>query len=196
MADKHRSWIIGLGLALPVLISGCTSCDGPGLDRCPSIAPGAMPPPAGTHVRRLETMQIDKAEADDFVVYRHEWYMGGQELGPYGKYHLQLIARRLPLVPFPVLIEAADDMTLNENRRKLVVQMLQSQGITDAEQRVVLGYPEAEGLYGEEAEQAFQQMMQGQQNQFGPGNIGPLNNNRFNNRNLFRGGLGLGSFPF
>jgi hypothetical protein len=199
MADRPTtsSWLVGLGLALPALISGCASCDGPGLDRCPSIPPGAMPQPPGAFVQRLDTMQIDKAEADDFVIYKHEWYMGGKELGPYGRYHLQLIARRLPSVPFPVMIQVAEDAALNEARRKAVVQMLQSAGLTDAEQRVVLGYPEAEGLYGEEAEQAYQRMIQLNQNPFGLGNFGPLGNNRFlGNRNFFRGGLGLGGFPF
>jgi hypothetical protein len=142
-------------------------------------------------------MQIDKAEADDFVIYKHEWYMGGKELGPYGRYHIQLIARRIPSVPFPVMIQVTEDASLNEARRKAVVRMLQDAGVADAEQRVVLGYPEAEGLYGEEAEQAFQRMIQLNQSPFGLGNLGPLGNNRFlGNRNFFRGGLGLGGFPF
>lgn len=199
MADRPltTSWIVGLGLALPVLVSGCASCDGPGLDRCPTIPPGAMPQPTGSHVRRLDTLQIDKAEADDFVIYKHEWYMGGKELGPYGRYHLQLMARRLPSVPFPVMVQVSDDANLNEARRRAIVKMLQDAGVSDAEQRVVLGYPEAEGLYGEEAEQGFQRMIQLNQSPFGLGNWGPIGNNRFfGNRNFFRGGLGLGGLPF
>jgi len=76
----------------------------------------------------------------------------------------------LPEVPFPVLIQVDLNATLNEARRQTIVAMLTQHGVPDAEQRVVLGYPEAEGLFGEEAERIYPQMLRGSYGQrFTPG---------------------------
>ena len=46
--------------------------------------------------------QAELAEADDFVIYEHEWLYdpaalcGSIRPGPYGSYHLTQIAKRLP----------------------------------------------------------------------------------------------------
>jgi hypothetical protein len=187
-------WLPRLGLFLPVLLAGCGS-----LDHCPNIPPGAIPPPTGTHSRRLQDLQANKAEADDFVIYKHEWHMGGNQPGPYGRYHLHLIAQRLPTVPFPVMIQADTSGALNQERRALVVQFLMQAGIADAEQRVVIGFPEAEGLYGEEGERIYPQMVQ-DQNRSNPTdrNIFPYGNGNglTRARNGSRTPLGLGAFPF
>lgn len=187
-------WLPRVGLFLPAMLAGCGS-----LDHCPNIPPGAIPPPNGTHTRRLQDQQAAKAEADDFVIYKHEWHMGGNQPGPYGRYHLHLIAQRLSSVPFPVMIQADSSSTLNQERRALVVQFLQQAGLADAEQRVVLGFPEAEGLYGEEGERLYPQMVQ-DQNRSNPTdrNIFPFSNSNSLNRarNGSRGSLGLGAFPF
>jgi hypothetical protein len=187
-------WLPRLGLFLPVALAGCGS-----IDQCPNIPPGAIPPPTGTHTRRLQDQQAAKAEMDDFVIYKHEWHMGGNQLGPYGRYHIHLIAQRLPTVPFPVMLQTDGNASLNQERRALVVQFLQQAGMADAEQRVVMGFPEAEGLYGEEGERIYPQMSGGQ-NRSNPTdrNIFPFGGNSGFGaaRNGFRGPLGLGAFPF
>src|SRR6185369_8041459 len=95
-----------------------------------------------------------------FTIYITEWFRGGTDLGPFGVHHLGDIVRRLPTSPFPVVLEPHLDSRLNETRRQFIVNILNNQGITDAETRVVVAYPQAEGLYGEEAERIFVDMLQ------------------------------------
>src|SRR5262249_13064514 len=86
-----------------------------------------------------------RAEADDFVIYKHEWYMGGVVPGPYGVYHLGTIARRLDRVPFPVIIQPVGIAEIDKARVRVVVDYLTQHGIKDAEQGVCPAYPEEEG---------------------------------------------------
>jgi hypothetical protein len=175
-----RKWLLTLGLLGPGLLPGCAgswwqTCH---VDNCATIPAGAQPAPNGTYVHRFRDLQAAKAEADDFVIYKYEWEQGGAELGPFGKYHLNEMVKRLPYVPFPVLIQAHTvDGEVNEQRRRYVVEALERNGIVDAEQRVVLGFPEAEGLYGDQASWIYSQMM-AQQTGF----------------NLLGRGFGLGGF--
>jgi hypothetical protein len=120
------------------------------VDEGACIPAGALPAPNGSYVHRFQDMQADKAEADDFVIYLHEWYMGGPVLGPYGTYHVDQIVKRLPDVPFPVVLQPDKDPRVNETRRELIVSRLIACGFKDADVRVVIGFPEAEGLFGEE----------------------------------------------
>lgn len=131
------------------------------VDNCSSIPQGAIPVPNGTFVHAWVDAQANKAEADDFVFYRQEWCMGGQELGPYGRYHLHQVVKRLPKVPFPVVVQPTLDDQLNETRRQLLVQYLAINGIVDADHRVIVAFPDAEGLNGEEAPIVYRQMIRG-----------------------------------
>jgi hypothetical protein len=187
-----------LGLAFASLTVGCSSTHG--VDRFADIQPGAIPEPPQTTVRRIFDTQAAKAEADDFVFYRHEFYMDGSQLGPYGQYHARLIANRLNEVPFPVLIQAVTDPKLNEQRRQSVIAALRRAGFEDIDQRVIVGFPEAEGMGGEEAERVYNSLPQagtgvnGNGGQFrglnNPGNS--IFNNNYNGlqRNGFSRGFG------
>jgi hypothetical protein len=165
-----------MGILLPGLLVGCHTTKGGGyvegspdghraggsawcVDNCSSIPSGAIPPPAGVHVRGFQEVHASEAEADDFVIYKHEWLNDGTRLGPFGGYHLHDIAKRLPHVPFPVQVQADVRTELNEARRKEAVRLLSLYGIADADQRVTIGFSQAEGLYGEEAERIYQEMI-------------------------------------
>ncbi len=199
--DSTKQGTFWLGALLMGLTAGCSTPKG--VDLCADIPPGAIPVPPHATVHRMWETQAAKAEADDFVIYRHEFYMDGAELGPYGQYHLRLIANRLSQVPFPVLIQAVTDAKLNEQRRQAIVAYLKKAGHENIEQRVILGFPEAEGLNGEEAERVNNALPQA-----GPGVSGfnginqPFNRNGYNNgffggrNNFFRSGSGFNSFPF
>jgi hypothetical protein len=154
--------------ALPVLPAAeppaCDSCAPVGRghgawdrfrDPCATIPPGAVPAPNGSSVRTWEGLMADRAKADRFVVYLHEWYMGGRSLGPYGCAHLRRIAVALPQGPDLVVLQPALSPELNESRRLLLVQILLSAGVADAEQRVVVAFPAAEGMTGEEAARVY-----------------------------------------
>jgi hypothetical protein len=132
-----------------------------GLDNCSAIPAGAIPVPNGTYVHAWQEAQANKAEADDFVFYRQEWCMGGHELGPFGRYHLHQVIKRLPDVPFPVVVQPALDHHLNESRRQLLVECLAMNGVPDADRRVIVAFPDAEGLNGEEAPIVYRQMIRG-----------------------------------
>lgn len=190
-----RLW--GGGLLLPGLLTGCstTGTSWWKIDNCATVPPGAQPAPVGTYVRRFNDVQAAKAEADDFVIYKFEWYQGGDELGPYGRYHINEIIKRLPFVPFPVMIQAHSvDAELNEARRCHIVNILRLSGVPEAEQRVVIGFPEAEGLYGEEAELAYLRMLQGQQALGGFGGAFSPFGASFNAFSPFGGFGGFGPF--
>jgi hypothetical protein len=132
----------------------------PYIDNCATITKGAIPQPYGWFVHQWQNAHAAKAEADDFVIYKHEWFKGGLVLGPYGYYHLQQICKRLPSVPFPVLLEAETmDPSRNEMRRNIIVGLLAQTGYVDPGSRVFIGLPEWGGLYGDEAPRIFQQML-------------------------------------
>lgn len=163
-----------------VLAAGCCShCGGGGLwghkdrtpdwiatnklyhgpEQCPRLVQGSLPDPNGAFVRRFQTVQSVNAEMTDFVFFRHEWYLNGIELGPYGKYHLDQIIKRLHDVPFPVLIQIDVDVEKNQKRRERIVEALALAGHADADQRVILGFPAAEGMFGEEIEPTYARLL-------------------------------------
>lgn len=156
--------------------------------------------PRGSFVHKFIAVQANKAEPLDFVFYGNEWYKGGTTLGPYGRYHVGEVAKRLPKVPFPVVLEPHINPAVNEARRKLLVEALLNLGISDAQQRVVIAYPPSEDLRGDDIERLIvnrTQQLYGQNffngfRGFGFGGFG--------GRGLFGGfgygGLGLGGSGF
>jgi hypothetical protein len=143
-------WLLAAGLACPSALMAGGRC----IDNCATIPKGAQPAPPGTYINQFIAVQAGKAETDDFVLYKHMWYRAGIELGPLGRFQLGLIARRLPSVPFPVVIETSGNAELDETRREVVVAMLRISGFDDPS-RVIVAYPIAEGLYGDEAYRVY-----------------------------------------
>src|SRR5205807_8204308 len=114
----------------------------------------------GSYTNELNNRQAEKAEADDFVVYYNEWVDGQATLGQYGTEHLSRMIARLPGVPFPVVLQPEPGFPrLTAVRRHSLSSALASAGINDAAVRVVVGRPEAEGLFGEEAERIYPQLI-------------------------------------
>ncbi len=118
-----------------------------------------MPEPNGTFVHRFQELQAGKAEAADFVFFADEWYKGGPKLGPHGRYHLTHLLPRLGHETFPVVVQASGDEALDAERRRFLVEALINHGVADADVRVIIAYPDAEGLYGEQAECIFHNML-------------------------------------
>jgi hypothetical protein len=139
-------------------------------DNCSTIPRYAQPAPAGTYVNAWRHLQTVKAEMDDFVIYRHMWYRGGNELGPMGRYYLDLISNRMLRQPFPIVIETTQDDRVDEERRDVIISLLERRGLTDPS-RVIVGYPIAEGMWAEMAPRiAAQYINPG----FGMGGIGGM----------------------
>src|SRR5260370_3298413 len=109
-----RRWLLPPALCL-VPAAFCHA-GGHCTDNCANIPKGAQPAPNGTYVNKFIEVQSNLAEADDFVFYKHMWFMGGTTLGPLGRYQLDLMARRLPNEPFPVVIETSKNDAVDEAR--------------------------------------------------------------------------------
>lgn len=159
--------------------------------------PPIPPAPRGSFVRNFQKVQANKAEASDFVFFLDEWYQGKDTLGPYGHYHLTQIARRLPTFPeyVPVVIQPHEDHKLNEKRRMLIVKALLNQGITDAQTRVVIAYPAAEGLYADVApliytQSLFPNSLYNRFNRLGLGGYGGFGRGGFGGYGGYGGGFG------
>jgi hypothetical protein len=130
------------------------------VNNCANIPKGAQPAPPGTYINKFIEIQSGIAEADDFVLYKHMWFKGGTELGPLGRYQLDLISRRLARVPFPVVVETSMNDSLDQQRREIVVSLLAARGYMDPS-RVVVAFPQAEGLYGDEAPRIYNRLLFG-----------------------------------
>jgi hypothetical protein len=153
----RRAWkaiaVAALGSA-----AGCASI--PSGYPCAEDIQGQLPQPNGTYVREYMFRQAAKAEAEDFVVYLYEWlYEEPDHLGPLGTSHIEMVARRMKEESHPVVIQITDDPKLNFARMTVVINALTEMGIVDAAKRVYVGAPQGEGLYGDEAEKAYQQLI-------------------------------------
>ncbi|HUG90894.1 MAG TPA: hypothetical protein VML55_08680 [Planctomycetaceae bacterium] len=148
-----RQWLT-TALATGILASaGCRSyCREETCQPCPDIPRGAIPPAVGTHVANWQATQAHLAEADDFVVYQYEWAGETAALGPFGTRHLDGLAARLPGEPGPVVVEPSGASELDQARRAKLVEELAARGALGADALVVIGWPAAEGLHGQEAE--------------------------------------------
>lgn len=171
------------------------------IDNCADIPSGAVPVPPGTYTNAWLNKQADKAEVDDFVLYYNDFKDGTAELGPFGRPHMAQIIARLPTVPYPVIIQPEDDLykplaelkALNEMRRAAVVEILCKAQIPDAADRVVIGHPTAEGLFGDEGDRIYPQILSPQFGGFGAlGGIGGGGIGGFGGLGGGFGGLGGG----
>jgi hypothetical protein len=115
-----------------------------------------LPAHAGASVNQAADIQAQNAAADDFVIYMSEWLNDSPVLGPFGKRHLERIAKCLPGEPHPVIIEPTGNADVDRARREAIVTVLVMRNIPDADRRVVIDYPKAEGLFGDEAEKAYE----------------------------------------
>ena len=144
-------WMVGSMLTATLAVTGtahaqgCPSCGvgGPGggtaasagpcpwyIDNCAQIPRRAQPAPSGTYTNRWAFLQEQKAELDDFVIYQNQWFRGGTELGPMGRYYLDLIANRMARHPMPIVIETSRDDRLDEARREVLITLLERRGLT------------------------------------------------------------------
>jgi hypothetical protein len=159
-------------------------------------ASGQLPEPNGAHTFRILEGQAEKAEASDFVVSLDEWTMDGIELGPHGQRHLAAMARRLTTGPgpvnYPVVLEPGFDGNVNETRRQVLVTNLIRNGVADANDRVIIAYPQAEYFYGDQVEYTYWGLIYPNRNRGLNGGLGygGYGLNGLNGLNGGRGGLG------
>jgi hypothetical protein len=199
LSKNVGQFVIGGSTLLIALTGCCPRCGSWKADRCADIPPGAIPPPLGTYACQWQRAQQDLAERDDFMVYEHEWYRGGTQLGPGGQRHLAHVAKRLMSEPRLVRIEPhfnleqnTWDVERNEARVAAVVNYLTEAGIQDANQFVLLEPSAAEPLYGPDAARLGNMRLQGGQGFGRSGSGGGLGAGGFGSGTGFGGGFGGG----
>jgi hypothetical protein len=173
--EPFMAWptrIFGAGALALGLVSGCYPWNSEMVDGGPHGMPVMMPEPNGSFVNKMQEVQVGKAQASNFVFFLDEWYKGGTVLGPYGSYHLNRIVPKLAEVPYPVVIQPSLDAALNEARRAQMVAALAKCGVAEPDHRVIVAFPEAEGLNGEEAPRLYCEMLRSHNGLFGYGAYG------------------------
>jgi len=101
----------------------------------PPMPPYDRPFPLGQVSDAFWETQQTNAEAADFIMYDYEFVETSAILNPLGREHMTQIARRLPQVPFPIVIEMSEKtndpkenrerLQIDETRRANVVMWLQ-----------------------------------------------------------------------
>lgn len=157
----------------------------------------AIPAPPGTYVNGWNDAMICSARNQEYVVSRHEWFSGGEQLGPDGRKHVQRLAQSLAthdgyvfIEEEPVDIQSRETydealirtQTLNEHRGQVVASELQELGIADAHQRVIIGPLDRVGIRGVESPRVYNQIL------FGGGRGGGL----MGGAGMGMGGMGMG----
>ena len=185
-------WFATSGLVLLTLAA--TGCCETGHKSCNDIPPGAIPQPNGTYLCQWNHAETDRAIQDHFVIYQYEWSADGTRLTSSGQEHLMRIAQRLPQVCFPVVIEPVSDPRLNELRRLTVLEGLANCHVPIVPDRVVLGRPGAEGLYGQEAPGVAAGMLGSQGGGQGAGTTGGGATSSIGGGGSTSGGGGMGVY--
>lgn len=181
---------LALGLT-GLLVCGCQILP---IQRSGSRTPGA-PAHLGVVNDQVFMTQEANAEASDFVIYDHEFQGDTVRLNTGGEDHVKQIGARLMAgEQFPVLVErsfssvvkgtdnpfpVSPNPEMDLQRRAVVVTVLQSMGIPDAEQRVIVGPAYASGFDDEDNSRYRNQRRQN--------NNGGL----FGNFGGFMGGFGM-----
>lgn len=143
-----RKTAAGLAFAAALSLAGCQHTGSYDLPA------EFIPEPAGTRQAVILGMQETRAERTDFVVYDYEWVPGAVVLGDFGQRHVAALAPRMPVEPFPVLVQTSGDANLDKARREALVEYFLLQGVQDADAAVVVGKAPVQGMTGEAAVEA------------------------------------------
>ncbi|MFO0907788.1 MAG: hypothetical protein U0794_05405 [Isosphaeraceae bacterium] len=109
-------------------------------------------PPLGAYVNEYRTVMRAKADPHRFTLYRSDFLEGTNRLSPSGASRFNIMATRLPSWPGPVTVEWSPDQPgLAESRKQTVLALLQRSGLPVIPERVVIGPSPYPGLFGTEA---------------------------------------------
>lgn len=204
---SSATWLVA---SLAVAFGGCANKCGCPRDAQCDHNPCAIASPPGTYTRQHLGLEHDKARANNYVVRQHEWFDGGNRLGPGGHDHIRKIVAALPHEACPIVVERQEVMPddrgetidqaiaradqLDQARRLSVVEALTKAGIPDADGLVVIGDATSENLYGDEAPRIFYQrfLNAGLMNRGGGGQGGGQGGGGFGTGGGAGGGIGGG----
>ncbi|MDX1971104.1 MAG: hypothetical protein SFY68_01095 [Candidatus Sumerlaeia bacterium] len=121
-----------------VLFTGCfllTGCQHSGDYDLPH---GYIPKPAGTSSGVIFNMQASKGEQNNFVLTSNRFIADRITLSPKGQKQVDWMVRNIDQNAYKVIVEPTGDSSLDEARRKALVDYFTLQGIEDAENIIVL----------------------------------------------------------
>lgn len=157
----------------PVLLSGLLGVSLTGCVHWGAKMPIPTPPPPlplGHAIDPHFQKQEEAGEAQDFVIYDHEFYEDSARLTADGEAHLRQIAARAIDSPFPIVVEMSQstpDITdkhdypislnpeLDMRRQQVVVRSLAMMGVPNAHTRVVVAPALSAGFTSFEGERAY-----------------------------------------
>ncbi|WP_148596058.1 hypothetical protein [Aquisphaera giovannonii] len=125
-------------------------------------------PPLGAYMHEQMAMQVAKADAHRFTLYRSDFLPGTDRFSPTGASRFNLMFARTESALSPILIEWTPDQPgLADARRQAVLATYQRAGRPIDPSRVVLGPSPYPGGMGTEASQTFGSvLMRSQQGQY------------------------------
>lgn len=169
---------LGLILLLASTLSGCAHRhDLLGVDCCADIPEGAIPEPPGTKLCNWQTMQVNAAVADQFVLYRCDFVGDSSDLSPAAKARIGRLVQSGAASHMPWVVEPSDKSALDLARVDSAINELTSLGVSPVD--VTIATPAALGLAGPLAEGIL-------------GMQGARSNSTFNSGGRGRTGFGFG----
>ncbi|TWT34620.1 hypothetical protein [Blastopirellula retiformator] len=115
---------------------------------CDDFPSGAIAQPLGSYTCSWQKSQAELANQENYVIFRREWVGDSLELSQGGKRHLGEVLPAVMEAGQVLVVEETADSELDARRRDHLVIVLAKMEIPEPDQRVVIGYPLGEGLYG------------------------------------------------
>lgn len=144
---------ISLSLLAVVVIglTGCC-CDRCGnwswFHTCADFPCGAIAQPLGSYTCSWQKSQAELANQENLVFFRREWVGDSLELSQGGKRHLGEVLPAVVEAGQVLIVEETENSDLDNRRREHLVMVLAKMEVQEPDQRVVIGYPIGEGMYG------------------------------------------------
>jgi hypothetical protein len=171
---------VGLVLLLASSLSGCAHRhDVLGVDCCADIPAGAIPEPPGTKLCNWQSMQVNAATADQFVLYQCDFVGDSTNLSPAALARIGRLAQSGSASNMSWVVEPSGDGALDLARMDAAINELTGRGVSPVD--VTIATPAALGLAGTLAEGIL-------------GRQGGRGNSTFNSGGRGGTGFGFGGF--
>jgi hypothetical protein len=113
-------------------------------------------PPLGAYVNENFAMQVSKADAHKFTLYRTDFLPGTNQFSPTGASRFNIMLTRIQGWPGPINVEwTPDEPGVDQSRRQVVLATLQRLGRPIVSERVTIGPSPYPGAMGVEAVNNF-----------------------------------------
>ncbi|TVS13271.1 MAG: hypothetical protein EA424_21705 [Planctomycetaceae bacterium] len=168
--DAVLIWLLATGV---LWSSGCQHF-GARQQPCADFACGAVPAPAGTYRDQWHAEQTARADRDFFMFYLYEWQGDSDQLSSFGQRHLHRAVDRAAQTPYPFVIEPSGDRELDQRRVQAMQLALVEHDPALGHYPIIVGFSDAEPLYGFESQRVIRGYMGGMGGGMGGGMLGGM----------------------